>query len=247
MNQFKCLALLGLALTLAVVQVSAQDPSVSIPGVIDLNPDNVKEVLNGMKITMAEFYAPWCGHCKRLTPEYEKLAEMIQADAMMSQFVQIVKADCDKHRSIGEVFSVTGFPTLKILSRGIGYDEADTAFDYQGARDAQSMFNKLKSYVDQDKAIGRHEDLDKYAQEFMAAEDKEAMLEDAKTETDKYTLEGELYYKIMEKIVKKGEEYPAKEKARIERIIAKGSITRTKFADMVLKANVLDAFVIESE
>merc|ERR1711934_543784 len=80
----------------------AQDPSEPIPGVIDLDPTNVKEVLNGMKITIAEFYAPWCGHCKRLTPEYTKLADMIANDPMMSNFVQVVKADCDKHRSLGE-------------------------------------------------------------------------------------------------------------------------------------------------
>lgn len=109
----------------------------------------MKDVLNGMKITIAEFYAPWCGHCKRLTPEYTKLAEMIQNDPMTANFVQVVKADCDKHRSLGEPFSVTGFPTLKILSRGIGIDEAETAFDYSGPRKAEDMFAKLKSLVEQ--------------------------------------------------------------------------------------------------
>merc|ERR1711959_425115 len=212
---------LALVASLVVVHgpsgAKGQDPSVSIPNVIDLDPDNVKEVLNGMKITMAEFYAPWCGHCKRLVPEYTKLAEMVANDPMMSNFVQVVKADCDKHRSIGETFSVTGFPTLKILSRGIGIDESDSAFDYSGPRDAESMFNKLKSFVEQDKLVGRHEDMDKLAQDFMASEDKEAFLEKAKPETEK-------------------------EIGRIGRIIQKGSITRTKFADMVLKGNVLEAF-----
>merc|ERR1711871_1022157 len=186
--------------------VAAQDPSQAIPGVIDLDPSNVKDVLNGMKITIAEFYAPWCGHCKRLTPEYTKLAEMIQNDPMTANFVQVVKADCDKHRSLGEPFSVTGFPTLKILSRGIGIDEAETAFDYSGPRKAEDMFAKLKP------------------------------------ETEKH-IEGELYYLMMEKIIKKGDGYAAKESARLGRIIQKGSITRTKFADMVLKVNVLDAFL----
>merc|ERR1712048_1069416 len=171
--------------------VAAQDPSQAIPGVIDLDPSNVKDVLNGMKITIAEFYAPWCGHCKRLTPEYTKLAEMIQNDPMTANFVQVVKADCDKHRSLGEPFSVTGFPTLKILSRGIGIDEADTAFDYSGPRDAESMFAKLKGFVEDDKKVGRNDECDAIAADF----------------------------------------------------IAKGSITRTKFADMVLKQNVLDAFI----
>merc|ERR1711897_27344 len=165
---------LALVASLVVVHgpsgVKGQHPSVSIPNVIDLDPDNVRDVLNGMKITMAEFYAPWCGHCKRLTPEYTKLAEMVANDPMMSNFVQVVKADCDAHRSIGEAFSVTGFPTLKILSRGIGIEEADTAFNYEGARDAESMFARLKDYVEKDNLVGRQDDLDIAAAEFMAEE-----------------------------------------------------------------------------
>merc|ERR1712188_120828 len=219
-----------------------QDPSVSIPNVIDLDPTNVKEVLNGMKITMAEFYAPWCGHCKRLTPEYTKLADMIANDPMMSNFVQVVKADCDKHRSLGEPFSVTGFPTLKILSRGIGIDEADTAFDYSGPRDTESMFAKLKKFVEDDKKVGRNDACDAIAADFMKAGDMVAFAADAKDKVEAH-LGGDLYHIIMEKIIKKGDEYPTKESARLARIIAKGAITRTKYADMVLKQNVLDAFI----
>jgi len=53
------------------------------------------------------------------------------------------------------------------------------------------------------------------------------------------------YYGLMEKIVNKGDEYVEKEIARIGRIIAKGKITREKFADMILKQNVLRAFSVE--
>ena len=94
----------------------------------------------------------------------------------------------------------------------------------------------------QDKKVGRHEELDKLALEFMATDDKEAFLAKVKPETEKH-IEGELYYRMMEKIIKKGDGYAAKESARLGRIIQKGSITRTKFADMVLKVNVLDAFL----
>merc|ERR1712144_186983 len=215
-------ALCAVGLVLFANLAWAQDPSQPIPGVIDLDPTNVKEVLNGMKITIAEFYAPWCGHCKRLTPEYTKLAEMVANDPMMSNFVQVVKADCDKHRSLGEPFSVTGFPTLKILSRGIGVDEAETAFDYNGARTAEDMLKQLKSYVEQDKVA------------FASSVETKAVCEDV--------LGGELYCHLMGKIIKKGDEYVTKEHARIGRIISKGKITRDKFADMVLKQNVLDAF-----
>merc|ERR1712048_157543 len=222
--------------------VAAQDPSVAIPGVIDLDPSNVKDVLNGMKITIAEFYAPWCGHCKRLTPEYTKLAEMIQNDPMTANFVQVVKADCDKHRSLGEPFSVTGFPTLKILSRRIGIHEAETAFDYSGPRKAESMFAKLKKFVEDDKKVGRNDACDAIAADFMKAGDKVAFAADAKDKVEAH-LGGDLYHIIMEKNHQEGDEYPTKESARLARIIAKGAITRTKFANMVLKQNVLDAFI----
>merc|ERR1712072_43823 len=232
-----------LALGLFAQLASAQDPGVSIPGVIDVTPDNMKQVFNGMKLTMAEFYAPWCGHCKRLVPEYTKLAEMVAEDPMMSQFVQIAKADCDAHREIGEPFGVTGFPTLKILSRGIGIEEAETAFNYDGPRDAETMFARLKDYVEKDNLVGRQDDLDVAAGAFMAeTKDKETMLDVVKELTTTHP-EGDVHYKVMEKIIKKGDGYPEKEKARIARIIQKGSITRTKFAEMVVKQNVLDAFI----
>ena len=81
-----------------------------------------------MKLTLVEFYAPWCGHCKKLAPEYTKLAQMIKDNALMDLHVRIVKADCDAHREVAEAFGIQGFPTLKVFPRGTDFARHESAF-----------------------------------------------------------------------------------------------------------------------
>ena len=58
------------------------------------------------KDVLIEFYAPWCGHCKKLTPIYDELG-----DKMAAEEVEIVKMDATAN-DVPPQFNVRGFPTL---------------------------------------------------------------------------------------------------------------------------------------
>jgi protein disulfide isomerase family A protein 3 len=63
-------------------------------------------VTNNKKDVLVEFYAPWCGHCKKLTPIFEELGEK-----MVGEDVEIVKMDATAN-DVPPEYSVSGFPTL---------------------------------------------------------------------------------------------------------------------------------------
>lgn len=58
------------------------------------------------KDSLIEFYAPWCGHCKKLAPVYEELAETLK-----NEDVDIIKMDATSN-DVPSLYDVRGFPTL---------------------------------------------------------------------------------------------------------------------------------------
>lgn len=98
-------------------------------GVIDLTPSNFnKEVINSDEIWIVEFFAPWCGHCQALVPEYQKAAQALKG------VVKVGAVNADEHKSLGGQYSVRGFPTIKIFGANKHKPE-----DYNGQRTAQGI------------------------------------------------------------------------------------------------------------
>eukprot|EP00210_Caulerpa_lentillifera_P007336 g7012.t1 len=98
--------------------------------VVNLSEDNFdKKVRKSEELWLVEFYAPWCGHCKNLKPEWEKAA------TELSGKVKVGAVDCTAHESVCREFGVQGYPTLKYF----GMDKSTGAEDYPGGRDASSI------------------------------------------------------------------------------------------------------------
>lgn len=107
--------------------------------VIELKDSTFESTLQQHETTLVMFYAPWCGHCKRLKPEYAKAAELLE-DAEPP--ITLAKIDCteDGKESCNK-FSVSGYPTLKIF-RG-----AEFSKDYNGPRDANGIAKFMRAQV----------------------------------------------------------------------------------------------------
>ncbi|KAF3607055.1 hypothetical protein DY000_02044404 [Brassica cretica] len=96
--------------------------------VLQLTPSNFKsKVINSNGVVLVEFFAPWCGHCKSLTPTWEKVATTLKGIATVAAI------DADAHKSVSQDYGVRGFPTIKVFVPG------KPPIDYQGARDAKAI------------------------------------------------------------------------------------------------------------
>eukprot|EP00941_MAST-03F_sp_MAST-3F-sp1_P004189 g4189.t1 len=111
--------------------------------VVHLTEENFDEtIFNSDHHWIVEFYAPWCGHCKKLEPEYEKAAKALENYEYKGMKIKLAAVDATVHRGVANRFGTNGFPTLKVVRAGS--TSAKEAEDYQGGRDETSIVRAAK-------------------------------------------------------------------------------------------------------
>lgn len=112
-------------LSLSLVLTYAVATSAAVPS---LTPDNFEQLTAG-KAVFLKFFAPWCGHCKNMASDWEKLAD----DYAGNSGAIVAEVDCTAEgKPLCDAQGVRGFPSLK-------YGDPANLEDYSGGRDFASL------------------------------------------------------------------------------------------------------------
>ena len=96
----------------------------------------------------------WCGHCKALAPDWDKLAGMYAS----SPSVAIASVDCttDENDELCHQYGVQGYPTLKYFIDGNTMGE-----DYQGPRSLEALEQFVNDTLNKKCVVGSEEEMAK--------------------------------------------------------------------------------------
>jgi len=98
---------------------------------------NFDQIVNDpTKDVLVKFYAPWCGHCKKLAPIWDNLA------AAYAEVKDLVIAKIDATANEVEGLEIRGYPTLKFYPK---FNK--TGVDYEGERDLESFKKFLSEHA----------------------------------------------------------------------------------------------------
>jgi len=107
----------------------------SAKDVVHLNDDLLLKTIALKKPTLVMFYAPWCGHCKKMKPDFAKAATALKGKAIIAG----LDANAASGKKSAAMFNVTGFPTIKY------FDEGKYLFDFGGSRDLEGLLAFMKN------------------------------------------------------------------------------------------------------
>jgi len=216
--------------------------------VVVLDPSNFDKIVKDTdKDVLVEFYAPWCGHCKSLTPTYEKVAQSLEGD----NGVVIAKVDADAHKELGSQYGVTGFPTIKFFPKNNKDGE-----DYNEGRSAEDFIRFINNKSGTQRVVGggytaeagRIDTLDELVNRFKS-EDKASVLKEIEAAlasdavVNHANKEFAKFYALAAKKIAEGKaDYASIEAKRLQRLLDGSNLNAKNRAQFAKRLNIAKLF-----
>lgn len=102
--------------------------------VVKLDTSSFNKYIESHPLVLAEFFAPWCGHCKNLAPHYVEAASILK-----EQNISLAQIDCTEDQELCMNQGIRGYPSLKIFKDG----DAGNSLEYEGGRSTESIVNYM--------------------------------------------------------------------------------------------------------
>ncbi|XP_009778611.1 protein disulfide isomerase-like 1-3 [Nicotiana tabacum] len=109
-----------------------EPPAVDEKDVAVLKEGNFSEFIARNKHVMVEFYAPWCGHCQALAPEYAAAATELKGENVM-----LAKVDATEEAELAQKYDVQGYPAVFFFTDGLHKP-------YNGERNKDAIVSWIK-------------------------------------------------------------------------------------------------------
>ncbi|KAI6649636.1 Protein disulfide-isomerase 2-like isoform X3 [Oopsacas minuta] len=123
---------LFLIISLVLISIASSE-IIEEDNVLILTENNFNEALEKHNQILVEFYAPWCGHCKKFAPEYSQAAAKLKETGSE---IRLGKVDASVYEDLAVSWDIKGFPTLIFFTN-------KSSMGYNGPREADGIIEWL--------------------------------------------------------------------------------------------------------
>jgi len=102
---------------------------------LEITDSNIQEYLDGGKLVVVDFWAPWCGPCKVIAPVIEELASEYDGQAVIG------KCDVDENTDLPAQYGIRNIPTILFFKNGEVVDK------HVGAATKSVLTEKIKAHL----------------------------------------------------------------------------------------------------